>query len=140
MFEIEVDDEYIHKINYISEENFFKETDNFCEKLKQKTITEEDWNLYYRYKVKEWEYEEEYRIIENGKEYFNNFNLTGIILGRDYLKNGIYELLLLKEILKFNDEIKLEKLVINIWKKEIIKLSLEEVLIEIEKRIINILR
>ena len=73
-------------------------------------------------------------------EYFNNFNLTGIILGRDYLKNGIYELLLLKEILKFNDEIKLEKLVINIWKKEIIKLSLEEVLIEIEKRIINILR
>ena len=67
VFEIEVDDKYIHKINYISEENFFKETDNFCEKLKQKTITEEDWNLYYRYKVKEWEYEEEYRIIENGK-------------------------------------------------------------------------
>ena len=67
VFEIEVDDKYIHKINYISEENFFKETDNFCEKLKQKTITEEDWNLYYRYKVKEWEYEEEYRIIENGR-------------------------------------------------------------------------
>jgi hypothetical protein len=139
VFEIEIEETKVHMINYQEENSFFKITEEFIEKLRNKNVTVNDWVTYYSYKVKEWEYEDEYRIIENGKIYAENLKVTCVILGNNYLDNNLEGLILLKEILT-TDVIKIKKINIGIHGKEIIELKLEDILTEINNKMTSILR
>ena len=105
--EIEIDErsEDLKKVEYHTAEEILNFSKALKDKIERKTVTNADWVKYYIQKVKDWEYENECRIVKEGVNDYVAIKINKILIGDNYLENGITELLLLKKILEIDKEI-----------------------------------
>ncbi len=141
VFELELNENEIHVVKYVTEKEIFEETRKMKHKLWDKKESEEDWFLYLSHKMELWEYEKECRIIEKKKEYYENVKITKIILGYNTVNNNINDLMLLRDIIEMGKDVKFGFVNITSFAKaEIMDFKYEEIKEFINKTLKNKLK
>ena len=113
VFELET--ENAEKLNYVPEIKLLNSTGiKVMHLMEEKDIPIEEWKEYFCQKINYWEYESEYRIVENGRNYQQAI-IKKLILGSDFMENTLENLLLLEKIIRIAEEkeIKIEWFCLN---------------------------